>query len=265
MSFIPAKKRGRTSQEWIDAAENGLNRFIKSEMNLMTNELFDGEAKYSNVDCEACFLSQFIFRNLFGLYIEKAEFCNNRYILVGNDRFYFDIMNNPKYAENKRNRIGAVVSKFTGCKEEYEEWERTYHTLGNFAPIPQFIEMDGKKRNVQFFHEASCYERWDLLLKYLQGNWGDKAVVSFSDYLIITGQIIYDNEVFNSIPEDEIITYEWYKQQSEYIKTRNINIICFIEGNSVSTDEDAKRVVSKMNKLIRIRTAILKMLLKEKS
>lgn len=261
--YIKQRKRGPVGKNWVKEAEEQLNSFIEKIKleELMNNKLFDDEG--SSGDTEASYLSQLIFRNIFQLFgfISKCSF--KRHITIGKVYYYFDIMNNPKFESkmnNKQKRMGKKI--YEKDQEKYKEWEAIYHTLGNFAPYPD-IKIDRKK--IQNFHESICYERWDLVLSEMQNQWEiTTSGMSFAEYLIATGQIIYDENVFAKIPDGDI-TYEWYMEQSHYIFNNEIRIINFNRGceNVVLNDENVEYAVDAVLKLISIRTKILLMLLRK--
>lgn len=262
--YIEQRKPGPVGRNWVEKAEQGLNLFI-DEIELkdyMNNNLFEEEG--SSGDPEASYLSQLIFRNIFQLFGFRSKYCFKKYIVTDNVDYYFDIMNNPNF-ENKKNNKQKRMGKKVYEKEQikYEEWKAIYHTLGNFAPYPN-IFIDNLR--IQMFHESKCYERWDLVLSQIQNQWVKitSSDMSFADYLIATGQIIYDENVFASIPDGDI-TYEWYMEQSHYILNNEIRIINFNRGceNVVLNDENVEYAIDAVLKLISIRTKILLMLLRK--
>ena len=258
--------KGRIPKEWYKDVEKSLIRFIEEVDNNTDNTLFESEGTCG--DCEASYLSQLIFRNIFNKFKKETFFCCKKYLMVQNYRFYFDIMNNPKYKSkknNKQKRIGKKIDE--KYPDKYAEWIKIYHTLGNFAPYP-YILIDNSK--VQLYHECKCYERWDLTLIALQKEWNNHKDIpmSFNDYLIFTGQIIYDKNVFSNIPSDEDITVEWYRKQSENISEKEIQLINFncesnVSNNKILTDNNVEYAINTILKLIRVRTKILLLLLKE--
>lgn len=260
--YIEQRKSGPRPRDWSEKAEKAVERFIEEVSDCMNNELFEQEG--SPADPEASYLSQYIFRNLFRLFGYKSDYCYEKYIIVDNVRFYFDIMNNPNYENprnNKQNRMGKKISeKFN---EKYRNWKDIYHTLGNFAPYPA-IEIENL--DIQKFHESKCYERWDLVLQELQNQWSniDNNDMSFGEYLIATGQIIYDINIFKSL-NDENITYEWYLEQSKYILNNDVKIINFncVCDEKVLNDENVEYAINSLLRLIKVRTKILLMLLRK--
>lgn len=260
--YIEKRKKGRIPEGWMNRAENALKQFVDEVNYCMDNELFEEEG--SQGDCETSYLSQLIFRNLFNMFGYESSYCFDRYILVNNEHYYFDIMNNPNYENprnNKQNRIGKKISEKN--KEKYIEWKNKYHTLGNFAPYPN-IKIDNL--DIQKFHESKCYERWDLTLAKLQDKWRENSGnrMNFAEYLIATGQIVYDKDVFDLIPSEDI-TFEWYLQRANEILKKEIKIINFNRDtdDKVLKDENVEYATESILKLIEVRTEILIMLLKK--
>ena len=268
--YIPKKKPGRTTEKWKKEAEDGFKRFIDEADSNMRNDIFSNEC--SPGDSEACYLSQFIFQKIFKVFGKNTEIYYKKYFRVEGYDFYFDLMNNPKYEckkNNKQKRPGKKIEK--SFKEKYVEWKNIKYTLGNFTPYPD-IDMDGKR--FQQYHEAICYERWDLTLLKLQEVWDNKIPMTFNEYLICTGQIIYDREVFINIPLDSSkniaenrITIEWYKEQAKYIKENPVHLINFNgdsdNDNKELENEHVEFAIDTILKLIRVRTIILLLLLRE--
>lgn len=258
--------KGRIPKEWYKDAEKSLIRFIEEVDDNTDNTLFESEGSCG--DCEASYLSQLIFRNIFNKFKKESIFCCKRFLKVQEYHFYFDIMNNPKYKNkknNKQKRMGKKIDE--KYPEKYAEWTNIYHTLGNFAPYPDIL-IDNSK--VQFYHECKCYERWDLTLQALQKEWNNynDIPMSFKEYIIFTGQIIYDKNIFSNIPSDEDITVEWYKEQCQNIIEKNIQLINFNyesngSSNKILTDNNVEYAINTILKLIRVRTKILLLLLKE--
>jgi hypothetical protein len=140
--------------------ENGYKNYLK---NACWDFNFEHEA--SVADYEQSFLSQMIWGHLLIKNNENSSFCVNRnYMYVKGETkdkillFHFDVMNNPKTEHS----LGKKACEH-GCNEKRKQWEKIYHTIGNFAPIPWAENLQRKHNNLG--------ERWDCLLRYCKYNW----------------------------------------------------------------------------------------------
>lgn len=263
ISYISNKKQGPITAVWKSNTKKQFEKYIENndwEYN------FNDEERHSSCDCEASYLSQMIFATLF--YEDKFEvkISNVRHMTIQGYEFHFDIMNNPNFKNsknNKQNRIGAIASNFIGCNELMNIWKKHYHNIGNFAPIPWMNVKKVNAKNMQNLHEAKFYERWDLLLKYLQKNWDNKEIkFTFNDYMISTCQIIYYKKVLRDYKENQnTITdiAKWYKDQSKKCKNEEYDIINFNDESDEFRidDEKIKEAIENINLLIEIRVKII--------
>lgn len=107
--------------------------------------------------------------------------------------FHFDVMNNPKAARNNFRRIGSMAKRSEPLV--HLSFEKIYHTIGNFAPVPWWISgtyLQGQY-NLQRLH-VNLAEWWDALLLYLQWRmpeFKEVSGISFVDYIILTCQFFY--------------------------------------------------------------------------
>lgn len=263
--YISQKKKGPITDEWKHYINKQFKAYIKD--NDETYD-FESEGARSSCDCEASYLSQIIFATLFYENKFNAKISYDRYITIQDYKFHFDVMNNPKFENkqnNKQNRIGAIASHVFGCNDLMKKWEMRYHRIGNFAPIP-WMKVDNSK-NMQTLHEGKYYERWDMLLTYLQEKWDEKIPFTFNEYMVSTCQIIYYEEVLQDYKKNKnIITdiVKWYKEQSvKYLNDENDNIkfnIINFNGDSDKVrvdDGKIKEAIENINLLIDLRGKII--------
>lgn len=180
--------------------------------------------------------------------------------------FHFDIMNNAKISNNN---LGCFLAK--NCKEEKrKEWRKIYHSIGNMTPIPWFklYNRSCTSINTQALHK-SLDERGDLFLQLLQNNWNNwntRDNITFNDYMILTCQQMYFDEIYTSIKEMEINTItlqdiaEW-NGKIQKSKNDNYRLILFSPVDGEQIDDIVDRII----KLIKIRCKVIALLLKEKS
>lgn len=91
-----------------------------------------------------------------------------------------------------------------------EEWKAISYTIGNFAPIPNLKE---KGRHLQQIHRDKN-ERWDFLLDYCRKNWKKyscSSAISYNEYMKLTCQQIYFQEIYDDLFEKNLITESWKK------------------------------------------------------
>lgn len=111
----------------------------------------------------------------------------------GGSLFYFDVMNNSNAVKENGDlesysRIGTMAlimnAPLTFSLRRY--------MIGNFAPIPWWIENSRNGCNLQLLHN-DLSEWWDMLLLYLQWRMDEfaGASMSFVDYIIFTCQFFY--------------------------------------------------------------------------
>lgn len=263
---IPQKKRGPITDEWKSKAKEKFKTYINQND---WSYVFDEQGKKSKCDCEASYLSQMIFALLFYLNNFEVTISYSNSMTIDGYEYHFDVMNNPSFEcprNNKQNRIGAIAARVKG--KEYAElkvWKEKYHSIGNFAPIPWLKDSENLKNwNLQNYHESTCYERWDLLLIYLQDHWDKKNTVTFNKYMILSGQVIYYVDVLNQYKaECQTITnvVKWYdKQCISHMDNRiKYDIINFNgESNNAKLDDDkVEETVKNINLLIELRGKII--------
>lgn len=200
--------------------ENAFNRFL---LHGSWRHDFSGEActPRQSIDCEASYLSKRVFAELFKI---MAPYCDNKdieidmaSIMMANDdngdgrsillkdghRVSFDVMNNPTPSKRNYQRIGGIaeqVSKREGLKKAIAlEFRNSYHTIGNFAPTPWWIQKNPEDKarlvNLQTtIRNARVAEWWDLFLLYLQEHMPEH-IISFRDYLMLSCQFFYIDEL----------------------------------------------------------------------
>lgn len=271
--YIEKRKRGPIPLDWNEKVEKQFQNFINENNYQMPNLLFENEG--SKGDPEGSYLSQIFFKKMFELFGFMSNYSpSNLYITVNDYKFYFDVMNNPNYKNprnNKQKRMGKIIEEQN--KKEYNEWVGMYHTLGNFAPYP-YVKIGDMP--IQRYHEAICYERWDLVLSDMKKNWiSFQCPMSFAEYLIATGQIIYVKCVLEKIPKNNglekipaNIIYEWYKKEADDIKMCNkpIELINFNnDSNDKELDNDnVDSAIKTILSLIRVRGILLLKLMEYK-
>ena len=262
MSFIPVRN-GKRNSEWTNILEEKLNEFLNNG-----DWLYDfgkENLQPKKQDIEARYLSQYFFcrliENIDNRY--RAEITDDTYMyLICNEKktmFHFDIMNNPKEAHV----FGKAIKN--ASENEWVTWQKRYHTIGNFAPVPwPILEYENKINgsiNMQDIHKGFD-ERWDLFLKFCQSEWSnftDYCVyIDFCSYMKLTCQEIYFTEIYDSfknkfndrrikeVENEELL--EWYDSVNS-IELENKQIISF--GKDLVSD------VKKINQLIAIRGKLM--------
>ena len=267
--FVEYKtKSGKLDNNYYDEVERGVQKYItyinESDYNLCTNFSKDEPRKYKT-HIEASFLCHGIWNRLMNDTYDKSKIGTGNSFSCSQMIFHFDIMNNPKISKNN---LGCFLAK--KCKgENREKWEGIYHSIGNMAPIPWFKLYDGIDTgiNAQSLHK-SLDERWDLFLQLLQNNWNDWNTgnkITFNDYMILTCQQMYFDEIYTSIKDKEIntITICDIKEWNEKIEKSNIKykLISFSPNDRDEIDD----IVNKIIKIIKIRCKVIALLLKDKN
>ncbi len=161
------------------------------------------ENEFSISDCEQSFLSRAVFAILMGVPLNKVV-ANVIYILDDSVYWYFDVMHNPKIDKNDQNRL---ASKLGLDSVERYKWEKIYHTIGNFSPIPWPKEKWFSGRHLQWYHAKPCHENWSIFLSDLQNHWGEMKeykTINFKEYIKRTYQHLYCEEVFCDLKKDLI-------------------------------------------------------------
>ncbi len=260
MPIVP-KRNGLRNNRWMNILDECVGKYVK---NYSWSYDFSKENEQpKGQDCEARYLSQFIFKYL----IETKDTillhttCDRYAILElgGNCKIqlHFDVMNNPK-----------TCHKFSASmkNEDYEHWiwwKDNYHVIGNLAPIPWPKKL---KPNNQLKHRK-LDERWDMFLQYMKTEWKNWYVnekFSFERYMIFTYQHIYYEEIFDDLEKmlerkslDEVSEDEW---------------IDFLDSEEMKIDENLKLLefdinkneMKKINYLIEVRSRIIVAVLKKR-
>ena len=270
--FVEYKtKSGKLGDSYYDKVERGVKKYItyinESDDNLCTNFSMNEPRKYKT-HIEASFLCHGIWNRLMNDTYDKSKIGTGNSFSCSQMTFHFDIMNNPKISKNN---LGCFLAK--KCKgenrEKWEKWKGIYHSIGNMAPIPWFKLYDGIDTgiNAQSLHK-SLDERWDLFLQLLQNNWNDWNTgnkITFNDYMILTCQQMYFDEIYTSIKDKEIntITICDIKEWNEKIEKSNIKykLISFSPNDRDEIDD----IVNKIIKIIKIRCKVIALLLKDKN
>lgn len=257
MSFIPKRNR-KGNSVWFNELEKGLNEFLDTGDWLYDFENENPQPKKQAI--EARYLSQYFFRKLIESIDNKylADITDSTYMhLICDERktmFHFDVMNNPKEAH----AFGKSIKK--ASIDEWVKWQKRYHTIGNFAPVPWPI-LEYGSINMQDIHKGFD-ERWDLFLKFCQSEWPNFAdycvYIDFRSYMKLTCQEIYFTEIYDSFKNEfgdhcikEVANEEllkWYDSVHS-IELKNEQIISF--GKNLSSD--AKNI----NQLIAIRGKLM--------
>lgn len=272
--FVQYKtKSGKLDNNYYDAVERGVQKYI-TYINETDNKSYINLSKYEprnyQSHIESSFLCHGIWNRLMNEIYDKSKIGTGSSFSWSQNKgeqnitFHFDIMNNAKISKNN---LGCFLAK--KCKEKKrKEWGDIYHSIGNMTPIPWFKLYNGSDTsiNTQSLHK-SLDERWDLFLKLLQNNWNNwntKDKIAFNDYMILTCQQMYFDEIYTSIKEREINTIalrditEW----NEKIQKSNSNykLISFSPADGEQIDD----IVNKIIKLIKIRCKVIALLLNKK-
>ena len=158
---------------------------------------FVKNTEYTISHGEQSFLSRMIFCHLFekmdSLYMCELPKGDDIAIQVGKKGrselcyFLFDVMHNPKKSCQPSDMSEAVGIEMS--------FEKIYHTIGNFAPIPRTVIYKRYGQNLQFIHRA-LNELWCWMLKFLKDNWKCwptkvDDLISFEDYMILSCLHLY--------------------------------------------------------------------------
>ncbi|MCJ0550573.1 hypothetical protein MMJ62_05675, partial [Enterococcus cecorum] len=114
--------------------------------------------------------------------------------------FLFDVMHNP----GKSFRPCQQASKLNYNNGKMK-FEKIYHTIGNFAPVPRTIISKNYGPNLQQIH-LQLNELWPWFLKFLKDNWEEfptevPKVMIFEEYMVFTCQQMYFSNIFELVYE----------------------------------------------------------------
>lgn len=244
--YIP-KRNNLREEKWRCILEDKTNEFIQDndwryDFGL---ELVQPDGQHP----EARYLSQMVFKKLFEISGFELEITSKRFSILKNGEqemcIHYDVMNNAKVGNNKR-----LASKL-GEESEYRmEWEKIYHTIGNFAPIPWPTLNESK--DLQVFHNSFCKEDWDRMLFEMQKRWNtwhDKGdiVISFLDYIIGTCQQMYCKTIFSGL-KNEPKGISWLERannwnellREEWEKTKRLELVDIV--NCPDIEQQAKDI-----------------------
>lgn len=211
-NHTPYKRYRLERPDW----EEGYTEFINLTNPSPWEYDFQINGENSKSDYESSFLSLLVFSKLFTRTQNdekklKIELYTDYYsINVEKEgksiQFLFDVMNNPKKGHQPHTR--AIKSEYIKETEELN-FNKIYHTIGNFAPIPRTVIAGKKGPKLQFIHN-NLNESWTLFLKYLRDNWKIYPTeihdfFSFEKYMQYSCQHMYYKKLFDSL----------YKKQSE--------------------------------------------------
>lgn len=120
--------------------------------------------------------------------------------------FLFDVMHNP----GKSFRPCQQARKLNYNNGEMK-FEKIYHTIGNFAPVPRTIISKNYGPNLQQIH-LQLNELWPWFLKFLKDNWEEfptevAEIMTFEEYMVFTCQQMYFSNIFKSV-------YDIYNENS---------------------------------------------------
>lgn len=249
-------------------SEDMLNKVINSAyinfLNFEQNVIYSLDNEVPNdVDAEASYLGRWIFIELFK---KNGRFYKIDYsgttISCNDEKWSFDVMNNPKPHPKNAYRLGSIAKK---NNIDISSWTEIYRTIGNFTPIPNVK----RGRHLQHKHNDLA-ERWDFLLGYCEKNWSEFNLedISFVEYMKLSVQQMYFQDVYNDYCEkikgynlnevsDEKIL-EWLIEWNDMISDKS-EIISF--GEKI-TDLPIKDIAEKICSLIMLRSRIIIALLK---
>lgn len=212
MSIVP-NRNGLRNHKWMKILDECVVKYVKNYG--WSYDLSNENKQPKGQDCEARYLSQFIFKFLLeandGVLLHTTW---DRYAMLELDknskiRVHFDVMNNPKTCH----KFSASM-KDKDCKH-WLWWKDNYHVIGNFAPIPW---PKNWKPNNQLKH-YQLDERWDEFLRYMRGEWKkwyDDEEFSFERYMILTCQHLYYEDIFDDLKKmlegkglDDVSADDW--------------------------------------------------------
>ena len=114
--------------------------------------------------------------------------------------FLFDVMHNS--GESCQPCQQARKLHYNNGKMKFE---KIYHTIGNFAPVPRTIISKNYGPNLQQIH-LQLNELWPWFLKFLKDNWEEfptevAEIMTFEEYMVFTCQQMYFSNIFESVYE----------------------------------------------------------------
>lgn len=257
-SYVEYKmKKGRLGSLYDEQVKAGMIKFLKNEENLYHN-LSENEKRNYDRDVEACYLSH----GIWAMLMNNNKIYSSNFFYYSKDKkgnplaFHFDIMNNSNEKNWRLQNQKVSIEKL-------ERLKNIYHSIGNITPIPWFKVDDGRFINGQLLHKA-LNERWDLYLKTLKFNWkvwNIENPLTFEEYMILTCQQMYYEEIFNIVRDKEVkdIKIEDVMFWNNKIKESSA-LISFFSDENKSIDV----VIDIIIKLIEIRCRVIYLLLKNK-
>ena len=255
-------RRGRPSHEYYIATIKGLTEFINDKGCL--RNLPDEESRNYTSHIESSYLSHAIWTVLTQNKSNHGRpYSSNFFYWTDGEieeefLFHFDIMHNPKIKS-------CGLANGCGSDNLLEQWNQTYHSIGNITPIPWFKVEGNHFIHAQALHN-SLDERWDLFLTVLRNNWESwcsNKSVTFNDYMLMTCQHIYYSEIYvdfltniKDINRIELSTIKDWEKMSD--KNPNQPLVSFSDSNSNNTNNAVKKIIN----LIKIRSHIIGLILK---
>ena len=256
------QRRGRPSPEYYIATIKGLTEFINDKGWL--RNLPDEESRNYTSHIESSYISHTIWTVLTQNKSNHGRPYSSNFFYWTNGEieeeflFHFDIMHNPKIKS-----CGLA----NGCSSEnlLEQWNQTYHSIGNITPSPWFKVEGNHFIDAQALHN-SLDERWDLFLTVLRNNWKSwcsNKSVTFNDYMLMTYQHIYYSKVYKDFLENvksiDKITLKTVNKWKEMIYNNpNQPLLSFSDSDSNNTNNEVKMIIN----LINIRNHIIGLILK---
>lgn len=213
------------SQTWNE----GYRNFLFSDQPY----LYDFSHEETNHDYECSYLSIVIFWNLAqkkekykksDIIIDQKEYRGGRtkYDSKGEGNwYYYDVMHNATVDKNRKGKLATKLGEKSVIRLQ---WEKVYHTIGNFSPVPY-----AKNRQINFIHH-DMNEWWEPTLKFMKDYWGDWEI-SFDEYIKMTIQQMYYKCNFEEI----------YSEYEKIILESNPkDLIGILETKLIEEDWDKK-------------------------
>lgn len=181
-----------------ECCEEGYLSFLEDN-----NWKYNFDKEYSKSDTEQSFLSRMIFCSLFKNMNYMCELPKGDDIAIKVSKenwlepcyFLFDVMHNPKEGHQP-----YILAK---KMQKQLRFDRYYHTIGNFAPVPRTIVYKRCGPNLQLKHKHLS-ELWCRFLKYMQENWEKWPTkihekITFKEYMICSCQHLYYKQIFDEV------------------------------------------------------------------
>lgn len=260
MSIVP-NRNGLRNNKWMSILDECVVKYVKNYG--WSYDLSNENKQPKGQDCEARYLSQFIFKFL----LEEKDSvllhttCD-RYAMLELDRnnkirIHFDVMNNPKTCHE------FSASMKDKDYKHWVWWKDNYHVIGNLVPIPW---PDKLKINNQLKH-LQLDERWDMFLRYMRTewkNWYADEKFSFERYMILTCQHMYYEEIFDDLKKmlegkslDDVSIDEWIDFLDSEEKKIDVN-------SKLLKFDIKKNETERINFLIEVRSRIIVAILQKR-